>query len=201
MWNCKHCNGNFNFTRTTEKANHSRHCDHNPQKHKSYERVKSAASKRHTYSFGEYKLFSVNCSTCNSSFEVKEREKLHPSKTQYFCNRKCANSIGGKAKVGKYGITQYVTIAEKYYKRQCAVCGITDILDVHHIDEDRSNYHPSNLIYLCPNDHMRYHRNNDSLVSKIIEGHGAAWGGHFTCNEDISGVRIPDAPPHYFKKS
>ena len=78
------------------------------------------------------------------------------------------------------------------------MCGIEDILDVHHIDKNRKNCHPSNLIFLCPNDHYRLHRNKDEMVKKVIEGHGTAWGGHFFCTEDVSRVQIPDAPPDYF---
>lgn len=198
MWHCKHCKNEFRFTRATDKANHSRHCIANPDKVESYKKLKETAKERHNAKYGNYKDFSVACKCCRNNFVVREREKLFPQKTEYYCSRNCANSIGGKAKSEKYGITGYGVIARKFYKAQCAVCGVTDILDVHHIDEDRSNFHPSNLIFLCPNDHFRFHRNKDKKVIEVIEGHGAAWGGHFTCNEDISGVQIPDAPPKYF---
>ena len=201
MWECKHCKKQYPFSRTTEKANHSKHCDANPGKLAYYQKVKETNKARANVKFGEYVIFTVNCSTCREQFNVKERERLFPSKERYFCSRKCSNSIGGKAKSQKYGLKQYRTIAEKYYEQRCVVCGVSDILDVHHIDEDRTNIHPSNLLFLCPNDHYRFHRNKDPQVIKAIEGHGAAWGGHFTCNEEVSGIRIPDAPPDYFKAS
>lgn len=198
MWKCKHCNQEFNFTRLTDKANHGKHCDYNPKKKESYKKMAEANRKRYDYDLGEYKKFDVKCNSCNSRFLVNEREKCFPSKTRYFCSRSCANSIGGKAKAEKYGVIGYITIAERFYKKQCAVCGIDDILDVHHIDENRENCHPSNLIFLCPNDHYRLHRNKDGRIKKVIEGHGTAWGGHFFCKEDVSWVQIPDAPPEYF---
>jgi hypothetical protein len=201
MWNCKHCKEYFDFESASEKANHSRHCDKNPKKRESYQNGIKALHKRLDRDIGCYKKFSVKCFTCESVFEVTEREKKFPEKSQYFCSRVCANSIGGKAKAEKYGYTHYRTIAEKFYKPVCVVCGVTDILDVHHIDENRENIHPSNLIFLCPNDHFRLHRNNDETVKKFIEGHGTAWSGHFFCKEDISRVRIPDAPPKYFLES
>ena len=199
MWECKHCKGVFGFTRTTEKGNHAKHCLQNPKRKESYEKVAASTRERFDKSLGECVNFSVICECCKSEFVVREREKQFPSKEEYFCSRSCANSVGGKAKAEKYGVTGYTVIAERYYKRQCAVCGVEDILDVHHIDEDRENYHPSNLIFLCPNDHYRLHRNKDEKVKKVIEGHGTAWGGHFTCNEEFSGVRTPDAPPDYFR--
>lgn len=198
MWECKHCKGLFDFTRLTDKANHGKHCDKNPKKKESYEKIAKANQLRWDNELGEYKDFIVKCKCCDSEFVVKERERQFPSKEEYFCSRSCANSIGGKAKAEKYGVTGYGVIAERYYKRQCAVCGVEDILDVHHIDENRENCHPSNLIFLCPNDHYRLHRNKDERVKKVIEGHGTAWGGHFFCKEDVSRVRIPDAPPDYF---
>ena len=32
MWKCKHCNNEFDFNTTSEKANHSRWCDYNPNR-------------------------------------------------------------------------------------------------------------------------------------------------------------------------
>lgn len=200
MWKCRHCEGLFDFTRTTDKANHSRHCKSNPKRKSTYEQVGKANRRRWDNELGEKKRFSVKCHCCGCLFDVFEREKCFPKKEKYFCSRKCANGTGGKAKADKYGVIGYYVIAKRYYKRQCAVCGTSDVLDVHHIDGNRKNYHPSNLIFLCPNDHARLHRNNDKTVKKVIEGHGTAWSGHFTCNEDISGVRLPDAPPDYFLK-
>lgn len=97
---------------------------------------------------------------------------MHPQKEEYFCSKKCANSRGGKAKAEKYGISQYGTIARKYHKEECIVCGVTDVLDVHHIDEDRTNNAKENLVFLCPNDHARLHRLNDQGVIDAIRGIG-----------------------------
>lgn len=199
MWSCKHCKGVFEYTRTTDKANHTRHCSCNPNKHNTYIRGAQILRERIDKKHGAVKKFNVICEGCKRKFVVKERERKFPSKDKYFCTRTCANSVGGRAKRDKYGISQYVTVANMFYKRQCAVCGVTDVLDVHHIDENRKNFHPSNLIFLCPNDHARLHRNKDENVVRVIMGHGTAWGGRFFCKEDISRVRIPDAPPNYFK--
>lgn len=193
MWACKHCKKEFNYTTISEKANHSRWCDKNINRN-NWKKYQASDTK-----YGKFKNFSVCCAKCNKSFNVKEREKKFPKKSIYYCSRKCANSIGGIAKRELYGLTGYINIAKKYYHEKCAVCGTKDVLDVHHIDENRNNYHPSNLIFLCPNDHARLHRNKCETVLNIIEGHGTAWGGRFTCNEDSSWVQIPNAPPKYFK--
>ena len=195
MWKCKHCNKEFDLIRTTDKGNHARHCDKNPNRSKTNEKVKESNAARQNKILGKMTNFTVNCESCDNNFIVSERANLHPQREKYFCSRACANSIGGKAKAEKYGSTQYRTIAAKFHKQECIVCGVTDILDVHHIDENRENNEASNLVFLCPNDHYRLHRNNDENIKRIIEGHGTAWGGRFLCTEDSSRVQIPSAPP------
>ena len=49
-------------------------------------------------------------------------------------------------------------MAFKLYEHRCAVCGWdedADILQVHHIDENRQNNIVNNLIILCPNCHAK----------------------------------------------
>lgn len=41
---------------------------------------------------------------------------------------------------------------------ECIVCGRRDVIDIHHIDQNRSNNNPSNLIHLCPSHHALIHR-------------------------------------------
>lgn len=41
---------------------------------------------------------------------------------------------------------------------ECQSCGYTEVLDLHHIDEDRTNNHPNNHAILCPNCHAKVHR-------------------------------------------
>ncbi len=176
MWTCKHCNLEFNFERTTDKGNHARYCDKNPNKQLSAKKNKERNTALHNAKFGVITDFSVQCVTCAKAFVVSERANLHPQKEKYFCSRVCANSVGGKAKAEKYGLTQYRTIAAKFHKEECVVCGVTDILDVHHLDENRENNDASNLVFLCPNDHYRLHRNNDERVKKIIYGDRACLG-------------------------
>lgn len=92
MWKCKHCSNEFDYTRTTEKANHSRHCKSNPDRLDTYKKVKESSNKRITDSLGEIKPFDVVCDCCGATVSVKEREFKFPSKTKYFCSRSCANS-------------------------------------------------------------------------------------------------------------
>lgn len=162
MWYCKHCKQEFDY-KGSQRANHSRWCDKNPKrndwdKHKQVDR-----------NFGKYKDFSVSCHNCQNGFTVQEREKLFPQKERYFCTIQCANATGGKAKREKYGLVQYTSIAKQHYDEKCIVCGFDEVVDVHHIDENRQNNDPKNLVFLCPNHHALLHRKQASLVKSSIE--------------------------------
>ncbi len=105
----------------------------------------------------------VTCGYCGKSFE-KVSSKLSNSKSGlYFCCREHkdrAQSLKGGIKEimpehydtgdGKYN---YRVRAFKEYEHKCAVCGWCEderVLEVHHIDEDRTNNDVINLIILCP---------------------------------------------------
>jgi len=167
MWKCKHCKKLFADLSTSAKANHSRWCKDNPKRNTWNKEPIGTINK-----FGNIAKFTVECVTCKEEFNVKEREKSFPKKKQYFCSRSCANSVGGRAKVNKYGRTQYASIAAHYYEQECAVCKYSEVLDVHHIDHNRSNNSPDNLIFLCPNHHALLHRKKDPETVKIIENWG-----------------------------
>lgn len=49
---------------------------------------------------------------------------------------------------------------QKYMKDACEICGKTTSLEVHHIDEDRTNNFPENLLTVCESCHRRVHNKN-----------------------------------------
>lgn len=51
---------------------------------------------------------------------------------------------------------------QKYNKHFCEICNCTEDIEVHHIDQDRGNNSPSNLISVCSSCHQRIH--NRSLT-------------------------------------
>lgn len=166
MWSCKHCNEEFNFITTSEKGNHTRWCEKNPNRVSV--NLLNSIKNRMINKFGDYKKFDVICNECNTIFIVEERYKLFPSKEKYFCSRNCANSVGGKAKREKYGLTGYVSIAKQFYEEKCIVCGYDELVDVHHINGDRNNNEATNLVFLCPNHHYLLHRKKSEKVKQAI---------------------------------
>jgi hypothetical protein len=173
MWVCKHCKKNFGFERPTEKANHTRHCSENPTRLASYVKIKDALDNRFADLYGELAEFDVVCYACKTTIVVKERAKQHPLKDKYFCSRNCANSSGGKAKAVKHhpdDIAKYTTVAFRYHKKECVVCGENRIVAVHHLNEDHSDNRPENLVPLCPTHHQYMHSRYKGLIeTKVTE--------------------------------
>lgn len=50
--------------------------------------------------------------------------------------------------------------------KKCTVCGFTDFVEIHHLDESKKN-DPNNLIGLCPNHHRMIH--TEKLKPKVLE--------------------------------
>jgi len=176
VWKCKYCNQEFNYTRITEKGNHAKHCEFNPKRKASYEKLKEANNKR----FGNFINFTVKCHSCEDNFEVEEREKLFPSKSQYFCSRSCANSVGGKAKAEKYhsdDVAQYRTVAWRHHDKKCIICEESNIVAVHHLNENHKDNRPENLIPLCPTHHQYWHSKYKYLIEdKVLQYVKDKWG-------------------------
>lgn len=117
------------------------------------------------------------CPNCNKSFTVKSGRD---GDKKVCCTSICANKYfswkqGGKNYIGAKDNTDYRDLIFSYLTRndlaiECIVCKEPKVLDVHHIDEDKTNNSINNLVILCPTHHYAYHRYGDkTIVSKISE--------------------------------
>lgn len=112
----------------------------------------------------------LECAYCHKKI-LRAKSRIEKSKSGlYFCCRE-HKDLAQRIESGTdfdimrpdhYGIMEgtinnYRDYAFRHYPHQCAVCGFNeeDILQVHHIDENRQNNELSNLIILCPNCHAR----------------------------------------------
>lgn len=71
--------------------------------------------------------------------------------------------------VNSNGFSSYRKQALRYYPNECAICGYSeevDILEVHHIDENRQNNNLENLIILCPNCHKKLTLHKYKLIDR-----------------------------------
>ena len=108
---------------------------------------------------------SVLCHCANCGQEIwRTKSQYARSKTgNVYCSRSCATSKNNTLfKSGEnnanYKGTDYRQKALQTCEHKCAVCGYNDderILEVHHIDENRSNNEINNLCILCPICHRK----------------------------------------------
>jgi len=127
------------------------------------------------------------CSWCGTPFRATSKRKKASKSGLLFCKRACkdaAQRIGGLSEIqpGHYGTgtSRYRALALKHLPNCCAECGwsvLGNVLEVHHIDQDRTNNDLSNLEILCPTCHVTAH---------FLEGSGR-WR---------RSKRTPTSPPH-----
>jgi 5-methylcytosine-specific restriction endonuclease McrA len=76
----------------------------------------------------------------------------------------------------EYRRARELCLARCYY--QCLHCGRTRKLHCHHIDHNRSNNSPENLMVLCESCHMTYESdigNKNAAIQTTIDEYSAHW--------------------------
>ena len=134
------------------------------------------------------------CQQCGNKFNAYGSRK--------YCSLEC-KTLGQRKYEGDTSSTNvqsYRRIAFKSYDWKCHVCGFAEdleytkgtkllkfpvILDVHHVDGNRTNNEVSNLIILCPTCHAKIHRGIISIkriapFNKVRVTHNEVFGGEYT---------------------
>ncbi len=115
------------------------------------------------------------CGACGNKVS-KAKSKVGKSGL-LFCNRKCKeqaqSGVGRVLKCGvsKDGSTTYRSLAFHHYQKKCEWCqfDIEALLDVHHVDHDRSNNRLENLLVLCVMCHAMETRKLVEVVGRLPE--------------------------------
>lgn len=127
-----------------------------------------ACSSKHRSSNRDQVNPNTSCAWCQAPFYI-QKSKLGTSKSGLnFCSRSCkdrAQRIGGIQSImpEHYNSGQHIDyrkLAFDTYARKCRACGwnkYPEVLEVNHIDCDRSNNSLENLEILCPTCHRIYH--------------------------------------------
>lgn len=118
----------------------------------------------------------VICSHCGKKFEITPSRKLKSKCNLFFCSKKCKSNeqkIGGKINISNYreGRSVYRDIAFRTYEPKCEICNYSEfieILQVHHIDENRENNNPDNLMILCPICHAKITMKIGKLQKRVF---------------------------------
>ena len=143
---CLYCNNAFET-----KCNHAKYCTtHCSTLAKTKEKVE------------------IVCSNCNTLFK-KQKRKIKKSIT-HFCSNICKQNYFKinshergvyKKHNGRSVISTYRKNAFNNYKNECYYCGydkFIDVLQVHHLDENRKNNSLENLRIVCPTCHSEIHK-------------------------------------------
>lgn len=119
----------------------------------------------------KYELIEKECPVCGSLFETLKGSKNEKT----VCSHSCSNTFfrsgenNPNYKDGFDGDAHYRKICFTHHPKKCCICGFDLIVEVHHMDCDKSNNNPNNLIPLCPNHHRLFHSRYRELVSPLIE--------------------------------
>jgi len=110
-----------------------------------------------------------NCPVCEKEFLTHNYRK-----PQVTCSRSCANvhfNSGIKGDRCINGNTIYRKTCFEHYEHKCLICNEDKAVDIHHIDHNRKNNLPENLIPLCPTHHRYMHRKKlkPLIYDKILE--------------------------------
>ena len=106
------------------------------------------------------------CPQCGKDFSGKSTT----------CSRACANSYFRSGdNHPNWREEQYRSTCFLHHEKECVVCGEDKIVEVHHLDENRKNNDPSNLIPLCPTHHKYWHSRFRYLVEATVTNYLNDW--------------------------
>lgn len=116
--------------------------------------------KRHAEKCVKNPEFGTPCPKCGTL--------KHPEKQT--CSTSCYNSSfrSGLNNPNHQRGNNYRTICFHYHEKKCCVCGFDLIVEVHHLDGNRQNNDPLNLVPLCPNHHQVWHSNHRLLIEEEV---------------------------------
>ena len=90
------------------------------------------------------------------------------------CSYKCANTYfrSGLNNPHKQRALQeqsnYITVCFHYHKKECVVCGENKTVSVHHMNEDKQDNRPENLVPLCPTHHTYMHTKYKQDILPVV---------------------------------
>lgn len=108
----------------------------------------------------------VPCQVCGKPLQKKVLKTCKKCTNTYY--RSGTNNPNWKQ-------DRYVTTCFLHHKKECVVCGESNVIDVHHLDEDRNNNEPRNLIPLCPTHHRYWHSQFRHLIESKIQEYLRTW--------------------------
>lgn len=104
------------------------------------------------------------CPICNESFSAYKKEK------KVTCSYACSNKhFRTGDNHGNWKQDAYRSTCFLYHKKQCIICNESNIVEVHHYNENHNDNSPENLVPLCPTHHTYMHSRFKTTISSIVE--------------------------------
>jgi hypothetical protein len=91
-------------------------------------------------------------------------------KTGTTCSYSCSNKYFNRVyrnRPEKY--TNYRTIGFHHHTKECIICNESNIVAIHHLDENHKNNDPKNLVPLCPTHHNYMHSRFKYLIEDQVQ--------------------------------
>jgi hypothetical protein len=117
----------------------------------------------------------TQCDQCNKTYSTKQ--SVYNKSVNHFCGNDCkalfykANPHIRGTYAGYNGLSKvssYRKLAFETFEHRCHVCNydrFEDVLQVHHIDHNRSNNDITNLVIVCPTCHSELHKGYATLLN------------------------------------
>lgn len=113
----------------------------------------------------KHKQITKVCPVCNANFVTQSGHK----REKIVCSHSCSNTYFRSGLNRKLELKSYRRICFFVHKKECVICKENRTIEVHHIDENRSNNDPMNLVPLCPTHHTLAHSSKyRSECTKLI---------------------------------
>jgi hypothetical protein len=174
---CKYCNKECKNDNSLR--NHERLCKSNPNRQIStLEKNRDGGFKKQICSYcnNSYTLIGINRHEQGCSKNPINQKECPVCKIMFkgnsvTCSYSCSNTYFRSGKNNpNWKESTYRTTCFEYHKKKCVVCDEDKIVEVHHMDENKDNNLPENLIPLCPTHHQYFHsRYKELVLPKILE--------------------------------
>ena len=115
------------------------------------------------------------CVVCNNPIK-KLRHGNKDFNKQVTCSYACSNKLFRSGpKNGNWKEETYRSTCFYYHKKECIICGEDKIIEVHHLDENKNNNKPENLVPLCPTHHQYWHSRYKNLIEQQVYDYIKNW--------------------------
>lgn len=128
-------------------------------------------NKNHNH-YQKYPEINKKCPACGSTFKTR---KGHP-KEKTTCSRSCSNTYFRSGdKNPNWNKNAYRSTCFNYHEKKCVICDERHIVEVHHLDGNKQNNDPNNLIPLCPTHHQYWHSNHRHRIEQQVLNYVEEW--------------------------